>query len=58
MHCGRPDSLDEMIQCDACDARFHFECKELQIVIGFVLLVLSRHAVIDIIDNYVIILFV
>ena len=48
-HCGRPDSLDEMIQCDGCDTWFHFQCahiKEPQIVIGFVPLVLSRHAVI------------
>ena len=30
-HCGRPDSLDEMIQCDACDAWFHFECVRIQI---------------------------
>ena len=27
-HCGRPDSLDEMIQCDAW---FHFECVRIQI---------------------------
>ena len=30
-HCSRPDSLDEMIQCDACDAWFHFECVRIQI---------------------------
>ena len=27
-HCGRPDSLDEMIHCDAW---FHFECVRIQI---------------------------
>ena len=41
-HCGRPDSLDEMIQCDACDVWFHFQCAH----IGFVPLVLRRPAVI------------
>lgn len=25
-HCGRPDSLDKMIQCDNCDAWVHFQC--------------------------------
>ena len=50
-HCGRPDSPYEMIQCDACDVYFHFQCahikRALDIVTGFVLLVLSRHAVLN-----------
>lgn len=25
-HCRRPDSMDEMIQCDRCDAWMHFRC--------------------------------
>ena len=29
-HCGRPDSLDEMIQCDACDEWFHFQCAHIK----------------------------
>ena len=28
-HCGKPDSLDEMIQCDACDVWFHFMCAHI-----------------------------
>ena len=28
--CGRPDSVDQMVQCDTCDAWFHFECAHLQ----------------------------
>ena len=29
-HCGRPDSLDEMIQCDVCDVYFHFQCAHIK----------------------------
>lgn len=28
--CRRPDSLDEMIQCDKCDAWLHFQCAGVQ----------------------------
>ena len=28
--CSRPDSLDEMIQCDGCDAWFHFQCAHIK----------------------------
>ena len=27
---SRPDSLGEMIQCDACDAWFHFQCAHVK----------------------------
>ena len=29
-HCGRPDSLDEMIQCDGVDTWFHFQCAHIK----------------------------
>ena len=29
-HCGRPDSFEEMIQCDACDMWFHFQCAQVE----------------------------
>ena len=43
-----PDSLDEMIQCDACDEWFHFQCAHKRAPNGVALVpfVLSRHAVI------------
>ncbi len=28
--CKRPDSFDEMIQCDRCDAWYHFKCANIK----------------------------
>ena len=35
--CLRPDSYDEMVQCDTCNVWYHYKCVRIHLEIGFVL---------------------